>query len=265
MNLNSISYIINYHGTKLNIMMKHYIKICLIACMLILPLMTSFNAIMVPKANGEMYHYHYYYPYYPSNENLISKAGIVENNTSNINSDGNGHGNASSISTNGTGSTTNGGRSTCTISAPLNANSSGLNVNVLPPKILMNYAGIVYPGNLSEAKYRAGINFPELHIRPQNISANLPSNIVHIKNGSCIQFIIVGTPKLLPPSSLAVTAYHAINGTAAAVLDATDYDNTIFRMNLNSGNYILIAVATWLPGSEDVTGYVIYKFVVSIE
>lgn len=26
-------------------------------------------------------------------------------------------------------------------------------------------------------------------------------------------------------------------------------------MNLNSGNYILIAVATWLPGSEDVTGY----------
>ncbi|HYY49261.1 MAG TPA: hypothetical protein VE643_00180, partial [Nitrososphaeraceae archaeon] len=67
------------------------------------------------------------------------------------------------------------------------------------------------------------------------------------------------------PSSLAVTAYYAINGTAAAVLDATDYDNTIFRMNLNSGNYILIAVATWLPGSEGVTGYVIYKFVVSIE
>lgn len=265
MNLNWISYIINYHGTKLNIMMKHCIKICLIACMLILPLMTSFNAIMEPKANGEMYHYHYYYPYYPSNENLISKVGIVENNTSNINSDGNGHGNASSISTNGTGSNTNNGRSTCTISAPLNANGSGLNVNVLPPKILMNYAGIVYPGNLSEAKYRAGINFPELHIRPQNISANLPSNIVHIKNGSCIQFVIVGTPKLLPPSSLAVTAYYAINGTAAAVLDATDYDNTIFRMNLNSGNYILIAVATWLPGSEDVTGYVIYKFVVSIE
>lgn len=265
MNLNWISYIINYHGPKLNIMMKYYIKICLIVCMLILPLMTSLNAIMVPKANGERYHYHYYYPYYPSNENLISKVGIAENNTSNINSDGNRDGNTSSISTNGTGSNTNGGRSMCTISAPSNANSSGLNVNVLPPKILMNYADIVYPGDLSEAKYRAGINFPELHIRPQNVSANLPSNIVHIKNGSCIQFVIVGTPKLLPPSSLAVTAYYAVNGTAAAVLDATDYDNTIFRMNLNSGNYILIAVATWLPGSEDVTGYVIYKFVVSVE
>jgi hypothetical protein len=79
------------------------------------------------------------------------------------------------------------------------------------------------------------------------ISRPSSSNIVHVKKDSCIQFLIVGTPKLLPPSSLAVTAYYPIN--------ATDYDNTIFRMNLNSGNYILVAAATWLPGSEDVTGY----------
>jgi hypothetical protein len=38
---------------------------------------------------------------------------------------------------------------------------------------MMNYAGVEYRGELSEAKYRAGINFPELHIRPQNISSNL--------------------------------------------------------------------------------------------
>jgi len=128
----------------------------------------------------------------------------------------------------------------------------------------MNYAGIEYPGDLSEAKYRAGINFPELHIRPQNITVNLPSNIVHIQKGSCIQFQIKGTPKLLPPSSLAVSAYYAVNGSAAKVLNATDYDNSTFRMNLNNGNYILLATATWLPGSEDVTGYVIYKFVVNV-
>jgi hypothetical protein len=137
-----------------------------------------------------------------------------------------------------------------------------LKVNVLPPKIMMNYAGVEYRGELSEAKYRAGINFPELHIRPQNISSNLPSNIVHVKKDSCIQFLIVGRPKLLPLSSLAVTAYSAINGIAAKVLDATDYDSSVFRINLNSGNYIL---ATCLPGSEEVTGYVIYKFVVSVE
>jgi hypothetical protein len=173
---------------------------------------------------------------------------------------------ASSSSITTADSANNIGNSQCTTSTLANANSSrGLNVNVLPPKILMNYGGIEYPGELSEAKYRAGENFAQLHLRPQNVSANIPLSIVHIKSGSCVQFLIVGTPKLLPPSSLAVTAYYDINGTAAKVLDATDYDNTVFRMNLNSGNYILVAAATWLPGSEDVTGYVIYKFVVSVE
>jgi hypothetical protein len=31
-----------------------------------------------------------------------------------------------------------------------------------------------------------------------------------------------------------------------------------------TSNYILLAAATWLPGSQYVTGYVIYKFVVSV-
>jgi hypothetical protein len=164
-------------------------------------------------------------------------------------------------SSSGTNSSSN---ANCSLPAPVNTNNSELKVNVLPPRIVMNYAGIEYDGDLSEAKYRAGINFPELHIRPQNITANVPSNIVHVQKDSCIQFLIRGTPKLLPPSSLAVTAYSAISGAAAKVLNATDYDSSIFRMNLNSGNYILLAAATWLPGSEDVTGYVIYKFVASV-
>ena len=63
---------------------------------------------------------------------------------------------------------------------------------------------------------------------------------------------------------LAVTAYSAINGTAVEVLDAASYDYTIFRTSLNSGNYIFVAAATWLPGNEYVTGYVVYKFVVSM-
>ena len=245
------------NGLKPSIMTKHYVKACPIAFMLLL---VSLNAIMVPRANGETYNYDYR-SYYASNEELISKVSIAKSNN---------NGDISMVSTNSTGPATNNnnnnnnGNSTCNISAPLNANSRS-KINVLPPKIMMNYAGIGYLGELSEAKYRAGVNFPELHIRPQNVSMNTPSNIVHVKKDSCIQFIIIGTPKLLPPSSLAVTAYSAINGSAAAVLDATDYDNTIFRMNLNSGNYILVAAATWLPGSEDVTGYVIYKFVVNVE
>jgi hypothetical protein len=212
-----------------------------IAFMLVV-LMINFNGSM-PKATAEMYYD------YPSVKNIIS-IDIVNNSTSNINNGG--------IS-----STTN-SNTRCSVSVPINTNSSGLKINVLPPKIVMNYAGIEHQGDLSEAKYRAAINFPELHIRPQNITANLPSNIVHVQKDSCIQFLIRGTPKLLPQSSLAVTAYSATSGAAAKVLNATDYDGSIFRMNLNSGNYILLATATWLPGSQDVTGYVIYKFVVSV-
>ena len=57
---------------------------------------------------------------------------------------------------------------------------------------MMNYAGVEYPSELSEAKYRAGMNFPELHIRPQNISSNLPSNIVHVTKKMLLSLIISG-------------------------------------------------------------------------
>jgi hypothetical protein len=129
MNLDRISYIIiKFHRFKPNIMMKHYVKGWPIACvLLLLLLMTSFNATMVPKVNGEMY---YYDSYYTSNENLVSKVGIAKNNASN-NSSG-----TSTVSTNSTGpSINNNGNSKCSISAPVNANSSRLNVNVLPPKL----------------------------------------------------------------------------------------------------------------------------------
>jgi hypothetical protein len=218
------------------------IKICPVVLLLLI-LMTNFNEI-VPKSTAQIYYY------YPSNMNVISINVVKNNTTNNIDGDNS--------------TSTNSGNAKCNVSVPVNTNSSELKVKVLPPKIVMNYAGIEYQGDLSEAKYRAGINFPELHIRPQNITVNLPSNIVHVQKGSCIQFLIRGTPKLLPPSSLAVTAYSDTSGAAVKVLNATDYDNSIFRMNLNSGNYILLATATWLPGSEDVTGYVIYKFVVSV-
>jgi hypothetical protein len=231
-------------------MINSYIKMFPIVFLLLI-LMANFNGI-IPKATAEKY-----YNNYPSDENIISKIDVVkDDNASNNNSGGAGDGSGNSSSTNS--------NAKCSVSAPVNTNSSGLKINVLPPKVVMNYAGVEYRGDLSEAKYREGINFPELHIRPQNITANLPSNIVHVQRDSCIQFLIVGSPKLLPPSSLAVTAYSAISGAAARVLDATDYDSSIFRMNLNSGNYILLAAATWLPGSEGVTGYVIYKFVVSV-
>ncbi|MGC1929092.1 MAG: hypothetical protein WA667_08965, partial [Candidatus Nitrosopolaris sp.] len=86
----------------------------------------------------------------------------------------------------------------------------------------------------------------------------------HVAEGSCVQFAIKGTPRGLPSSSLAVTAYASNNGTAVKVLNAVNSHSSIFKMNLVRGTYILLAVATWLPGSEHVSGYVIYKFMVTV-
>ena len=61
--------------------------------------------------------------------------------------------------------------------------------------------------------------FNELHVSPQNITTNLPSNVIHIQEDSCVQFLIKGTTKQLPPSSLAVTAYAANTGTAVKVTE----------------------------------------------
>jgi hypothetical protein len=163
-------------------------------------------------------------------------------------------------------------------STPINANSNNskcLNssiinairipkVNVLPPKMVMIYGGKVYQGKLSESKFRGGETISELHIQPRKVTANLPSKIVDVKEGSCVQFTIIGTPTVLPPSSLAVTAYDRNNGTAVKVLTAVNSHSSISRMNLVRGNYILLGVGTWLPRSEHVSGYAIYKFVVKV-
>jgi hypothetical protein len=46
-----------------------------------------------------------------------------------------------------------------------------------------------------------------LNIQPRNLTTDIPTKIVQVKEGSCVLFAIIGTPRLLPPSSLAVTAY----------------------------------------------------------
>ncbi|MGB6592269.1 MAG: hypothetical protein WBE68_12255, partial [Candidatus Nitrosopolaris sp.] len=54
------------------------------------------------------------------------------------------------------------------------------------------------------------------------------------KEGSCVQFAIIGTPRLLPPSSLGVTAYDSNNGTAVKVLNAVGGSETNYCPPLSS-------------------------------
>lgn len=135
--------------------------------------------------------------------------------------------------------------------------------NVLPPEIIMIYKGKEYHGELSQSKYREGETFSDLQIPPENVTADLPSEPINVDKDSCLQFIIRGTPKTLPPHSLDILAY-TLEGAAVAVLSATENNSNMFPIDLDIGTYELLGTATWLPTSEQVTGYVIYKFLVNV-
>jgi hypothetical protein len=137
--------------------------------------------------------------------------------------------------------------------------------NVLPPEIIMIYEGREYKGELSEANYREGETINELQPPPTNTTANLPSYTVNLNKDTCVQFVITGTPRTLPPDSLDVSAYSSDN-TPVAVLDAAENYSSMFRITLDDGVYILLSAATWDPTSadEDVGGYVTYNFLVNV-
>jgi hypothetical protein len=136
--------------------------------------------------------------------------------------------------------------------------------SALPPLIVMSYIGKVYCGTLSDYKYRVGLTFNELQIPPNKVTMDLHSKLIRIQKDSNVTFSIKGFPKLLPPSNLGVGAYNASNGTSVKLLNSTNSDSTIVKMDLPRGVYVILAVGTWLPRTEDVTGYVIYKFIVDV-
>ena len=89
------------------------------------------------------------------------------------------------------------------------------------------------------------------------------SDVISIKKGSFVQFIARGNPPILPPSSMSIDAYTS-QGKAVSVLNTTKSTSSTVALNLNEGKYILLATATWIPGSEDVTGYAIFSYTINI-
>jgi hypothetical protein len=133
----------------------------------------------------------------------------------------------------------------------------------LPPRIVMAYDGIQHRGVLVSYKYRHGYTFGQLDIPAEKVTALLPSDIVNIKKGSIVRFFAKGEPAILPSNSLSINAYTS-QGKAVGVLNTTKAASSTFSLNLQEGKYILLAVATWLPGSEDVTGYAIFSYMVNV-
>jgi hypothetical protein len=64
--------------------------------------------------------------------------------------------------------------------------------DVLPPEMYMIYGDEVYLGELSLSKYREGKIFSDLDILPENISSDLPTETIEIKNGTCAQYLLRG-------------------------------------------------------------------------
>ena len=133
----------------------------------------------------------------------------------------------------------------------------------LPPRIVMVYDGIQHRGVLVSYKYRHGYTFGQLDIPAEKVTALLPSDVVNIKKGSIVRFFAKGDPAILPSNSLSISAY-TNQGKAVGVLNTTKAASSTFSLNLQEGKYILLAVATWLPGSEDVTGYAIFSYMVNV-
>ena len=156
-----------------------------------------------------------------------------------------------------------------TIASPISSNSTNKYIPfttnlTLPPRIVMVYDGIQHSGVLVSYKYRHGYTFGQLDIPAQKVTALLPSDVVSIRKDSLVQFFAKGNPLILPPSSLSIDAYNS-QGKAVGVLNTTKATGSTFALNLNEGKYILLAVATWLPRSEDVTGYAIFSYMVNVE
>lgn len=84
-----------------------------------------------------------------------------------------------------------------------------------------------------------------------------------IKKGSSVQFFAKGNPQIVPPASLSIDVYTS-QGKAVTVLNTTKSASTTIPLNLPEGKYILLTTATWIPGSEDVTGYAIFSYMINI-
>jgi hypothetical protein len=93
----------------------------------------------------------------------------------------------------------------------------------------------------SQSKYREGETFGDPDILPESISSDLPAETIGIRNGTCAQFIVRGTPSTLPPNSLDISAY-SIDGISVGVLNATEDNTSTFKIDLPGGSYILVAL-----------------------
>ncbi|MGD1837215.1 MAG: hypothetical protein ACPKPY_04060 [Nitrososphaeraceae archaeon] len=137
--------------------------------------------------------------------------------------------------------------------------------DVLPAEIQMVYDNQTYDGKSIFYIYRGDDSFSNFNTPNFNIS-NIDAEIITVVNGSDIEFKIINYPKIIKPSYLGVTAYK--NNEAAQIIKNEEFNlsnsNDKNTIDMEEGNYTLIATATWDGESEDVEGYQLNAFKINV-
>lgn len=142
-----------------------------------------------------------------------------------------------------------------------------------PPEIVMINNNTQYMGDLRNYIWRAGDvneNTPVIQAPRTNLTASfLSSNdrAISINKGSDLTFVVKGNPAPeAQPDAISLNAY-TLSGQPVKVLAVSENKRDTFRIELPSGEYILMAIATWLPDSNrylNTEGYVTYVFKVNV-
>lgn len=139
------------------------------------------------------------------------------------------------------------------------------------PEIVLKYNDTIYNGVLRSAIFSSGDvndNMPSLENNSNNITNTIPKQIINITHGEQIQLMVSENPMPeLQPNSISSTLYH-LNGNVSKILSLKEEDKMdTFIVDANKGEYLLLAIATWLPNPDNyltTTGYVSYLFRLSV-
>lgn len=159
-----------------------------------------------------------------------------------------------------------------TTAIPSNPANPAGGVDESAPKIIMIYNNTEYDGILDSYSFGKTESMMSLPTANDKITATIPNQTIAVEQGSKLYFMMKGiTLSEAQPDGVSATAY-TISGEPAGVLRVIDEPNksnkTIsLTVDLNRGEYILMATAIWLPEVQEnyqIAGYVSYSYRIDV-
>ena len=130
----------------------------------------------------------------------------------------------------------------------------------------MIYDNKTYEGKPIFYIYRGDNSFSDFQKPYFNIS-NINTEVITVENDSEVEFKIIDYPQIIKPSYLGITAYKDTGETTQIIVNE-EYNKTksndTNKIDMEEGDYTLIATATWDGESEDVEGYQLNAFKINL-